>query len=75
LRTSLLPVVAGIVVGLVAAWWSGRFLQSLLDVGQAHDPLMMSLAALTLVLTGAVAAWRPARRAASMDPVTTLRVQ
>lgn len=74
-RTSLLPVVTGVVLGLIAAWWAGRFLQSLLDVGQAHDPLMMALAALTLVLTGVVAAWRPARRAASVDPVATLRAQ
>jgi predicted permease len=64
---------AGLALGLVAAWWIGRAGSSLLYGVTGTDPL--TFAAVSLLLTGvAVAAcYFPARRAAAIDPLVTLR--
>jgi len=38
-----------------------------------HDPLAFAAVAITLAAGGALAAWIPARRAATVDPVVALR--
>jgi ABC-type lipoprotein release transport system permease subunit len=38
-----------------------------------HDPWALSATAITLAAGGLVAAWIPARRAATVDPVVALR--
>ena len=66
---------AGIGIGLVAALAASRTLSSLLfGVGPADLPTYASVA---LILAGAAlaASYLPARRAANVDPLTTLRAE
>ena len=63
----------GIGLGLIAALFLTRLLTSLLfGVGTA-DPLTYGLVALLLVAVAALASYRPACRAASVDPAVALR--
>ena len=73
LRPAARTIVIGAAVGLLASFWLTTFLEALLvDVGRM-DPAAYGIAALVLVLTAALAAWLPARRAARVDPVRALR--
>jgi ABC-type antimicrobial peptide transport system permease subunit len=51
---------------------AGRVLEGLLWGLEPHDPLTLSIAALSFLGAAAVAAWLPARRAARVDPVRAL---
>jgi predicted permease len=75
LADSLAPVALGVVCGLVIAHWTARFVQSLVHEVDARDPWTMALVGAVLVVTTGLAAWLPARRAARVDPVVTLRAQ
>jgi ABC-type antimicrobial peptide transport system permease subunit len=66
-------VIAGLAIGLPAAWWLGRYVQSQLYNVQPGDPLTLTTAGLGLALIASLAALIPARRAAKIDPVTALR--
>jgi putative ABC transport system permease protein len=66
-------VAAGLALGLLAALWLARFVGPLLFQLEARDPATFTAAAAVLVLVGFVAAWLPARRAASLDPASVLR--
>ena len=71
----LAPVVAGAVIGLLAATWTSRFLDHFLfEVGPIDPAVYVAAVALLLVST-LVAAWLPARRAAYLDPMVTLRAE
>jgi putative ABC transport system permease protein len=63
----------GIVVGAVTALAFTRFLRNLLFQVQAHDPGVLAIGALLLVLVAAVACGLPALRATRVDPMTALR--
>jgi ABC-type antimicrobial peptide transport system permease subunit len=63
----------GLVLGLVGALASTRLLQSFLFGVSAVDPLTFAGAAVLLLLVTAAAAYLPARRAASIDPIAALR--
>src|SRR5436189_300252 len=69
------PVVAGVVAGLVVAWWVVAVLQTYLFGVDGREPLYYVVVVAVLVATAALAAWLPARRAARVDPVAALRVQ
>jgi predicted permease len=75
LAESLKPVVLGVVCGLAVAYWAATFVQSLVHQVDARDPGTMAIVAATLIATTALAAWLPARRAARVDPIVTLRAQ
>jgi putative ABC transport system permease protein len=66
-------IVAGLAVGLAGSWWAARFIASLLFQVEARDPATFAGTAAVLVAVGVLAAWVPARRAASLDPATVLR--
>lgn len=69
LRLSL----AGVAIGAVAAAWAARALHAFLFGVTATDPLTY-LAVASVPAAGSLAAcWRPARRAAGIDPMTLLR--
>jgi putative ABC transport system permease protein len=66
-------IAIGLGVGIVGALLGSRALEGMLfEVGPA-DPLTMAGVVALLVATGLAAAWIPARRAASVDPVIALR--
>jgi predicted permease len=72
----ILPVVAvGSVLGLVLAFAAGTTLGSVVHGIGAHDPGVLAASVLVLLLTAALAAWVPARRAARVDPVEALRAE
>jgi ABC-type antimicrobial peptide transport system permease subunit len=75
LSESLKPVAVGILAGLAIAYWAAEFAQALVHQVDARDPWTMAIVSAVLVVTAAGAAWLPARRAARVDPIVTLRAQ
>jgi predicted permease len=73
LAQSLVPVGAGLFVGLIGAVALGRFVEGLLFEVSPLDPLMLGGGVLSLALVAGLACAVPARRAARIDPVTALR--
>jgi ABC-type antimicrobial peptide transport system permease subunit len=73
LRYGLAPVLAGIAVGIAGALAGTRVLQSLLFEVTPYDPLTFAVVAVTFFAVGAMAMLVPARRAATLNPVTALR--
>jgi putative ABC transport system permease protein len=70
----LVPVGAGLGAGLVASWWIGRAISTLLFDVHAGDPVVMLAAAATITVATLLACAGPARRASSTADVTgTLR--
>ncbi len=63
----------GAAAGLVLAWAVDRLLGSLLYGVRPLDPLSLAAAVGAMALVAGLAAWLPARRAASTDPLTALR--
>ncbi len=63
----------GVAVGLVGAVALGGALRGVLYGVNPADPLLLAVVAVTLLVVAAVSSWIPARRAASVDPVVTLR--
>jgi predicted permease len=68
-------VAAGVGVGLVASVFTARLFGDALFGVSAHDPGVLTLVALVLVGTAVVANSLPARRAARIDPMRTLRTE
>jgi predicted permease len=69
----IVPALAGLALGLVAALALTRVLSSLLfEVGSA-DPVTFAAVAALLLVVGLLASWLPARRAASVNPMSALR--
>jgi predicted permease len=66
-------VLTGLGLGLGAALWASRALESQLYEVQARDAATYAAVAAALVLIATLAAWLPARRAATVDPVVALR--
>jgi predicted permease len=73
LGQALALAAGGVVAGAVAAALASRLLTGLLFEVRSTDPATYTAIALLLGTTAAVAAWRPARRAASVDPISALR--
>jgi len=65
----------GAVLGCLIAALSGRWIQSLLFGTTATDPVVLGTAAMVMLIVAVVAAFLPARHAASTDPNVLLRVE
>ncbi|MGA8151512.1 MAG: ABC transporter permease [Terriglobales bacterium] len=64
---------AGCAVGLLGAAAASRLLDSFLFGVSPFDPLVLTLAAVSVLMLALVASLLPARRAASIDPMQALR--
>ena len=74
-RESAMLIVVGLGVGLLVAGLTTRYLQDLLFGLTALDPVTFVCVAFILVATTLAAAYVPARRAASVDPLIALRCE
>jgi predicted permease len=72
-RQSLLLALGGSALGLTAAALVAQLLRSFLYGVRTVDPVTFGAVAVLMTLLALVAAWVPARRAASVDPMKTLR--
>jgi ABC-type antimicrobial peptide transport system permease subunit len=75
LAEALRLVGSGIALGTAVAVAAGGALAPLLFEVSPRDPLVYGGVALTLLLTGAAAAWIPSWRATRVDPATALRAE
>jgi predicted permease len=65
--------IAGCVLGLLGAAAASRLMQSLLFGVSPFDPLVLTLAAVFVLMLALAASLLPARRAASIEPMKALR--
>jgi putative ABC transport system permease protein len=63
----------GLLLGLPAAWAASRLVTTMLWGLSATDPATIAAAIALLMVTGVLAGWVPARRAARIDPMASLR--
>jgi predicted permease len=69
----MMPVTAGIAIGLPLARMIARAAQRLLFGVTPADTTSYALGALAMMVVAASAAWPPAKRACTLDPAETLR--
>jgi predicted permease len=72
-RRGMLLAGAGVAFGLVGALALGGVMRGVLYGVNPTEPLLLALVSVTLFGVAVLASWIPARRAASVDPVVTLR--
>jgi predicted permease len=73
LREAGVLIAAGLGVGLVVAWWLGRYVQNQLYGVLPADGGTIALAATTLTMVAGIASLLPALRAARLTPMSALR--
>ncbi|HKE82441.1 MAG TPA: ABC transporter permease [Vicinamibacterales bacterium] len=67
--------IVGVIVGLGAAWGLSRLMASVLYGVQARDTAVFVAMPVLLAVVSFVAAWLPARRASTVNPLVALRYQ
>jgi putative ABC transport system permease protein len=75
IRMGLRLVGIGVVLGLIASVAIGRVIATQLWGVSAYDPWTLLCVPVVLLITGLVACWLPARRAANVDPLVALRYE
>jgi predicted permease len=75
LGSALLTMMVGIALGLIGAWGLSGLVRGFLFEVPPHDPRVYAGALVVLATTGLVAAFGPARRASSVDPLSALRME
>ena len=75
LRQGARMIIAGLLVGLFAAWTLTRVMARLLFGVSPSDPLTYAAVALLLSAIALLACWIPARRATRVDPGVALRYE
>ncbi|HEY1808072.1 MAG TPA: FtsX-like permease family protein, partial [Acidobacteriaceae bacterium] len=75
MRRGVWQIVAGLTLGLAAAYPAARLMANLpIDVSPT-DPAVFIAVAAVLAVVGLIACWLPARRAAALDPVRAIRCE
>jgi len=75
LRSAFLQAGIGLLIGMPAAIFAGRFMASLLYNVKTWDPPVLIATTVILAIAAFLAAVIPAQRAASVEPMTALRIQ
>ncbi len=75
MRRGIRASALGLAAGTAAALFCGRLLSGFLFGVDPLDPLTFGAVLLLLTVTTLAASWLPARRAARVDPITTLRAE
>ena len=75
IRMGLRLVGIGVAIGLIVSVAIGRVIATQLWGVSAYDPWTLVCVPALLLITGIVACWLPARRAASVDPLVALRYE
>jgi len=75
LRDAGVLVALGLAMGIAISLAGAQLLRSLVFGIAPRDPLTLFLASSLLLLTGLLAAWLPARRAAATEPMQALRTE
>jgi predicted permease len=75
MREAMALVVAGLALGAVLASLTSRLLERVLFGVRPGDPLVLVAGCVVLVIAGVTAAYLPAARAASVDPMQALRTE
>jgi len=73
LRRALLLVCAGLICGTAIAWFATSLTRSYVYGVKAHDGLTFAVVVAILAIASFLAAWVPARYAASIEPIVALR--
>ena len=73
LREGGVLLVAGLLLGVVGAYFAARVIQGLLFGVAPHDPITLAGVAGIMTVVGLGACWIPALRASRIDPAVTLR--
>ncbi|MGH9369921.1 MAG: FtsX-like permease family protein [Vicinamibacterales bacterium] len=75
IRDAVWPVALGLVAGLVGTYYATRTIASFLFQTAPYDAATLVAVVALLGAAACLAAWLPARRAASIDPVAALRAE
>jgi putative ABC transport system permease protein len=75
LRGSMQVAIAGLLAGAIGAFFAVKIMKGMLYGVSAFDPLSAVAAAALVLLTAVGAAWLPARKAASIEPMQALRTE
>jgi putative ABC transport system permease protein len=68
-------VALGVLIGAGMSWWAAQFMDALLFGVQPRDQLTFIGVVVILTAVGGLAGWLPARRAAGVDPMESLRCE
>jgi putative ABC transport system permease protein len=68
-------VALGVAIGVIASLSLARVIATQLWGVSAYDPITLAVVATLLLITGVIACWVPARRAARVDPLVALRYE
>jgi predicted permease len=74
-RDAIWPVTFGIAAGLAGTYYATGIIRAFLFQITPHDPTTLAGVVVILAVAASLAAWLPARRAASVDPVIALRAE
>lgn len=75
LRRGLVQLLAGLALGMAAAFGATRLMGELLFRVSPTDPIVFAAVPFLLVAVGLFACWLPARRASSLHPAKALRCE
>ena len=75
LREGIAMVIAGLALGLLLAFGTGKIVSSILFQVSPTDPFAFTLAPAVLTIAALLATWIPARRATKISPMAALRTE